>query len=163
MPNTNLYKLITRVSRLLVIVSSTKAWNPSFSSIVATGNNPPYAVRFFPLNWYGVEAPILLGCEWVSSDPCLPCLFFLSSFLCLTIWVTSWGEFLRVERSETFTSYPVITRSPNGSFPAIPHSRNPTVHKSGFTERFLCRASNERCRHDKTKPVPESEADQAQW
>src|SRR5947209_10028727 len=66
MPNTNLYKLITRVSRLLVIVSSTTAWNPSFSSIVATGSNPPYAVRFFPRNSYGVEAPILLGSEVVS-------------------------------------------------------------------------------------------------
>jgi len=41
MPNTNLYKRITRVSRLHVIVSSTSVWNPNFSSMVATGSNPP--------------------------------------------------------------------------------------------------------------------------
>ena len=44
--NTNWYTGMARVSRLIVSVSSTSCWNPSFSSIVATGNNPPYAVRF---------------------------------------------------------------------------------------------------------------------
>jgi len=41
MLNTNLYKLIARVSRLQLIVSSTSVWNSSFSNIVAIGNNPP--------------------------------------------------------------------------------------------------------------------------
>jgi len=41
MPNTNLYKLITRVSRLQVTVSSIKDLESQFSSVVATGSNPP--------------------------------------------------------------------------------------------------------------------------
>jgi hypothetical protein len=32
---------IARVIRFTVSVSSTSSWNPSFSSMVATGNNPP--------------------------------------------------------------------------------------------------------------------------
>jgi hypothetical protein len=54
---------MTRGIRLIVNVCSTSGWNSSFSSIVATGSNPPYGVRFFPEKSKGVEAPILLGFE----------------------------------------------------------------------------------------------------
>src|ERR1700674_1866292 len=79
---------MTRVTRFTVSVSSTSCWNPSFSSIVATGNRPPYAVRFLPSKSYGVEAPILLGSPTSSPAPCLTDPLSLCSFLLITIWVT---------------------------------------------------------------------------
>ena len=41
---TNRYTGIARVCRRIVSVSSTSCWKPSFSSMVATGSRPPYAV-----------------------------------------------------------------------------------------------------------------------
>ena len=41
MASTNWYTGMARVSRFTVSVSSTSCWNPSLSSIVATGNSPP--------------------------------------------------------------------------------------------------------------------------
>src|SRR5450755_1050212 len=49
MANTNWYTGIARVSRLMVSVSSTSRWNPSFSSMVAMGSRPPYAVKWRPV------------------------------------------------------------------------------------------------------------------
>jgi hypothetical protein len=39
--STNWYIGIARVARFTVSISSTTCWNPNFSNIAATGNNPP--------------------------------------------------------------------------------------------------------------------------
>jgi len=46
--NTNRNPGIDVVSRLIVTCCSISSRNCSFSSIVATGNKPPYAVKFEP-------------------------------------------------------------------------------------------------------------------
>src|SRR6516162_1391701 len=80
--------LIARGIRCTLRVSSTSFLNPSFSSIVATGNKPPYGVRFLPEKSKGVFAAILLGSEYDFREPCgtgdLP--VCLERFI--TIWVT---------------------------------------------------------------------------
>src|SRR6266436_2359823 len=78
-------------------VSSTSFWNPSFSSRMATGNKPPYAVRLLPSKSYGVEAPILLGSGITRSAPCGTRLSSLCSLLRLTIWVTPRSRLAKLE------------------------------------------------------------------
>src|SRR6516164_10881068 len=56
--------------------------------MVATGNNPPQAVRFLPWKSNGVDARILLGSEITASAPCLAGVLSVSFFLLITIWVT---------------------------------------------------------------------------
>src|SRR5437667_1704483 len=48
MASTNWYAAIDRRARFTVTVSFTTCRKPNFSNIVATDNNPPYGVRFFP-------------------------------------------------------------------------------------------------------------------
>src|SRR5207245_6232028 len=72
-------------------------WNPSFSSRMATGNKPPYAVRLLPSKSYGVEAPILLGSGITRSAPCGTRLSSLCSLLRLTIWVTPRSRLAKLE------------------------------------------------------------------
>src|SRR5690348_15197310 len=80
--------LMARVTRLTVRVSSISSWNCNRSNIVATGNSPPYAVRFLAPKSYGVEAPILLGSGITASAPCLAGVLWISFFLLITVWVT---------------------------------------------------------------------------
>src|SRR6516225_5831410 len=56
--------------------------------MVATGNNPPYAVRFLLSKSYGVEHPILFISGITASAPCLAGLLSVSFFLLITVWVT---------------------------------------------------------------------------
>src|SRR6266478_350222 len=89
--------VIARGMRPTLNVSSTSFWNPSFSSRVATGNKPPYAVRLLPSKSYGVEAPILLGSGITRSAPCGTRLSSLCSLLRLTIWVTPRSRLAKLE------------------------------------------------------------------
>src|SRR5665213_4042218 len=60
--------------------------------MVATGNRPPYGVRFLPEKSQGVEAPILLGSGCAPPEPCFTGSFSLCCVLFVTIWVTPpWG------------------------------------------------------------------------
>src|SRR3989441_636778 len=89
--------VIARGMRPTLNVSSTSFWNPSFSSRMATGNKPPYAVRLLPSKSYGVEAPILLGSGITRSAPCGTRLSSLCSLLRLTIWVTPRSRLAKLE------------------------------------------------------------------
>src|SRR5712691_12185830 len=89
--------VIARGMRPTLNVSSTSFWNPSFSSRMATGNKPPYAVRLLPSKSYGVEAPILLGSGITRSSPCGTRLSSLCSLLRLTIWVTPRSRLAKLE------------------------------------------------------------------
>src|SRR5947199_7520038 len=122
---------MTRVTRLLVIVASSNCWNPSFSSIVATGSRPPYGVRFLPSKSYGVEAPILLGSGCVAWIACLAALFRLCFFPRLTIWVTSLG-FCAAELLPPHPRfYSMFSGVTNWSTSAQPSRIRSRVHNSG--------------------------------
>src|SRR5881409_2277643 len=124
---------MTRVTRLLVIVASSNCWNPSFSSIVATGSRPPYGVRFLPSKSYGVEAPILLGSGCVAWIACLAALFRLCFFPRLTIWVTSLG-FCAAELLPPHPRfYSMFSGVTNWSTSAQPSRIRSRVHNSGDT------------------------------
>src|SRR5881409_603701 len=126
---------MTRVTRLLVIVASSNCWNPSFSSIVATGSRPPYGVRFLPSKSYGVEAPILLGSGCVAWIACLAALFRLCFFPRLTIWVTSLG-FCAAELLPPHPRfYSMFSGVTNWSTSAQPSRIRSRVHNSGRSGR----------------------------
>src|SRR5213592_3324210 len=122
---------MTRVTRLLVIVASSNCWNPSFSSIVATGRRPPYGVRLFPSKSYGVEAAILLGSDCVAWDACLAGVLRICFFPRLTIWVTSLG-FCAAEFAPPHPRfYPMFPGVTKWSASAQPSRSRSGVHNSG--------------------------------
>src|SRR5258707_1099926 len=115
MPSTNLYMGIARVSRFTVSVSSTSCWNCSFSSMVATGNSPPYAVRFPPWKSKCVEALIFMGSRGPSPNPCLTGFFALRWPLSITIWVPPENWVVKSELHDLTGFIPGFSGSPNVS------------------------------------------------
>src|SRR6266403_2254793 len=127
--------VIARGMRPTLNVSSTSFWNPSFSSRMATGNKPPYAVRLLPSKSYGVEAPSLLGSGITRSPPCGARLSSLCSLLRLTIWVTPGSQLAKLSTSRPFCSSTGFPGSPSGSFFQYPPINSQAVHRSGVTKQ----------------------------
>src|SRR5271166_2473352 len=101
--------------RFTVSISSTSFWNSNLSSMVATGNSPPYGVRFLPSKSNGVEPAILLGSGVTAGGPCLERVLPLCFFSFFTFWVTSWKS----------------AREARTSLPQSLFSSSNAVHRSG--------------------------------
>src|ERR1700752_507658 len=86
---TNSYMGMNRGIRLTVTVSSISFWNPNFSNMVATGNRPPYGVRFLPWKSYRVDELILCGFCDSSCRACGTGFLRICLQLIVTIWVNS--------------------------------------------------------------------------
>src|ERR1019366_847443 len=113
-PNTNWSQFMTLVTRFTVTFSSTSAWKPSFSSMVATGSRPPYGVKFLPRKSYGVEALILLGCGITSPTPCVPGSRRVCCFLLFTIWVAPENRSAKLRTSRISCFNAGFSGAPNG-------------------------------------------------
>src|SRR6516164_11238398 len=123
--------LIARGMRCTVRVSSTSCLNPSFSSMVATGNKPPYGVRFLPEKSKGVLAAILLGSDATFGEPCGTGVLRLCLELSFTIWVTPENGLAKVRTSRLLCSTTAFSGSPNGfSFHTLPRTSK-LMHRSG--------------------------------
>ena len=72
-----------------------------------------------------MEAPILLGSDETFSGPCLPGVLSLSSFLSVTIWVTSLGSVCEVASLAELLFYPNIYGVPKWFITLPPLCRKP--------------------------------------
>src|ERR1700757_2900730 len=105
--------------------------------MVATGNKPPYGVRFLPEKSNGVFAAILLGSEANSGEPCGTGGLRVCLDLSITIWVTPGNGLAKAQTSRPLCSTTAFSGSPNGfSFHRLPLTSKP-VHKSGFTRQQI--------------------------
>src|SRR3974390_3132757 len=118
----------------MVRVSSTNSSKPSFSSMVATGNKPPYAVRFRAEKSYGVEAPIFKGSGITVSAPCPQGVFSLSFRLFFTFWVTPENESAKRQLHRFPCFNPGFSGSPKGSLLHRLLSASNPVHRSAYTK-----------------------------
>src|SRR3974377_138187 len=117
----------------MVRVSSTNSSKPSFSSMVATGNKPPYAVRFRAEKSYGVEAPIFKGSGITVSAPCPQGVFSLCFRLFFTFWVTPENESAKHQLHRFPCFNPGFSGSPKGSLLHRLLSASNPVHRSAST------------------------------
>ena len=106
--------LIARGMRCTVSVYSTSCLNPSFSSMVATGNKPRYGVRFLPEKSKEVLAAILLGSDATFGEPCGTGVLRVCLELSFTIWVTPGSGLAKAITSRPFCSTTAFSGSPNG-------------------------------------------------
>src|ERR1700746_4071503 len=116
-------------------ISSPSFLNPSFSSMVATGNKPPYGVRFLPEKLNGVFAAILLGSEYDAGEPCGTGGLRVCSELVITIWVTPGNGLAKLPTSRPLCSTTAFSGSPNGFSFHRPSLTSKPVHKSGAIAR----------------------------
>src|SRR5271166_2102539 len=117
--------------RFTVSISSTSFWNSNLSSMVATGNSPPYGVRFLPSKSNGVEPAILLGSGVTAGGPCLERVLPLCFFSFFTFWVTSWKSAREARTSLPLCFTTGFPGSPEGSLPQSLFSSSNAVHRSG--------------------------------
>src|SRR6516165_7528779 len=129
--------LIARGMRCTVRVSSTSCLNPSFSSMVATGNKPPYGVRFLPEKSKGVLAAILLGSDPTFGEPCGTDVLRVCLELSFTIWVTPGNGLAKGQTSLPFCSTTAFSGSPNGFF----FSHAPHAHQNSCIDQVECQQS----------------------
>src|SRR3974377_993089 len=123
----------------MVRVSSTNSSKPSFSSMVATGNKPPYAVRFRAEKSYGVEAPIFKGSGITVSAPCPQGVFSLCFRLFFTFWVTPENESAKRQLHRFPCFNPGFSGSPKGSLLHRLLSASNPVHRFAYNRAAVKR------------------------
>src|ERR1700745_1210271 len=126
---TNSYMGMNRGMRVTVTVSSISFWNPNFSNMVATGNRPPYAVRFLPWKSYRVDELILYGFRDSSCEACGTGFLRICLQLIVTIWVTSRNGLVKLRTSRPSCSTTAFLGSPNG-FSYLHHFKTPHLSRS---------------------------------
>src|SRR3974377_587364 len=128
----------------MVRVSSTNSSKPSFSSMVANGNKPPYAVRSRAEKSYGVEAPIFKVSGITVSAPCPQGVFSLCFRLFFTFWVTPENESAKRQLHRFPCFNPGFSGSPKGSLLHRLLSASNTVHRSATATRPGTRRNRQR-------------------